>query len=98
MILTSKLIGLRQILFFDNFWQLLLQRLFFRKTALHVYRLGSLEFIVDHSAGDANGVREVIVSQMYRGLIPKMALEKNIALVDIGSYTGGTTTSCIHGL
>ena len=74
----TKLAGFRQIMRFDNRWQLLLDRLVFARTRLNVYRRGEIEFIIDHSAGDAPGIREVFVSGMYRDLIRSLRLGPNI--------------------
>lgn len=89
MSLATKMQGLRQIFFFDNRWQLFWDRLFFRKTTLNVYRLGPLEFIVDHAAGDTNGTRHVLASNMYKKFLVKMQLLAKIKVIDCGANGGG---------
>lgn len=85
----TRLNGLREIAIFDNRWELLINRLFFRKTTLTVHRLGNLEFIVEHQAGDANGVRNVIASGMYRELLPKCLWDCDVSVLDLGANAGG---------
>jgi hypothetical protein len=58
---------------------------------LSVYRLGKLEFIIDRAGGDANGVRDVIVSGMYRDLLKHAHLSNQypLSVIDLGSNGGG---------
>ncbi len=92
----DRWMGLKEIWHFDNRWQLILHRLFFQNTSLHVYRLGALEFLVDHLGGDAVGVRNTIVSRMYRDAIEKMQLPKPMSLIDIGANGGGVPMLLSH--
>jgi FkbM family methyltransferase len=89
MSLRNKLNGFREIWYFDNRWQLLLNRLFFRDERINIYRLKGMNILVDHFAGDANGAREVIVSPMYRQFIPQMKLDSPVNVLDIGANNGG---------
>ena len=85
----NKLQGIKEIWHFDNRWQLLIARLFFRHELINVYRLKGMNILVDHAAGDANGARETIVSPMYRQFLPRMKLGKAINVLDIGANNGG---------
>jgi FkbM family methyltransferase len=89
MSLRNKLNGFKEIWHFDNRWQLLLNRLFFRHERINIYRLKGMNILVDHRAGDANGAREVIVSPMYRQFIPQMKLDAPANVLDIGANNGG---------
>lgn len=46
MSLVNKILGLKAMFYFDNFWQLVLSRLLFRRTSLVVYRRKGCEFLV----------------------------------------------------
>ena len=85
----NKLNGFKEIWYFDNRWQLLLNRLLFRHERINIYRLQGMNILVDHLAGDANGAREVIVSSMYRQFIPQMKLDAPVNVLDIGANNGG---------
>ncbi|HET8612494.1 MAG TPA: FkbM family methyltransferase [Sphingomonas sp.] len=81
--------GLTQVWKFDNRWELLIHRIFFRSTGLTTYRLDGLEFVVDHKGGDENGTRACLVSDMYRGLVAAMKFDGPVTLLDIGANGGG---------
>ena len=89
MSVTTKLNGIREILAFDNRWQLLADRLFFRKTSLTIYKKGTLEFIVDVAGGDVNGVRSAVASGMYRDMLPPELWSSDISVLDVGANAGG---------
>ncbi len=89
MSLTTKLNGFKEIWYFDNRWQLIINRLFFRRERINIYRLKGMNILVDHLAGDANGAREIIVSPMYRQFIPLMKLAAPVNVLDIGANNGG---------
>jgi FkbM family methyltransferase len=89
MSLASKLRGLHQVLAFDNGVHLLLQRTLFRREPLAVYRMGSLEFVVDHSAGDASGVPDVLTRPMYADHLEHLTPRHAVNLLDLGANAGG---------
>lgn len=89
MILRNKINGIKEIWQFDNRWQILLTRLLFSNEKINVYRYKGLEILVDHSAGDANGAREVLVSDAYRKHIKQMKLDAKVNVLDLGSNNGG---------
>lgn len=89
MSLKTKLDGIKQIWKFDNRFQLLVMRFFFPKESLNTYRYKGIEFITDHLNGDANGAREVLITEMYRKFLPKMNLSNQVNVLDIGANNGG---------
>lgn len=89
MSVESKLQGIRQILKFDNRLHLILQRLIFRGDRLGVYRMGPLEFVVDHTAGDASGAPDVLTRPMYADYLPQLAQRQPASVLDIGANAGG---------
>lgn len=86
--LARKLGGLRQIMRFDNRWQVIAQRLLFSRTSLYVYRRGTLEILVDHSHGDVVGLRDCFNLPMYRQFLPQLALKSPLRALDFGSHIG----------
>lgn len=89
MSLATKLRGLRQILHFDNRLHLVLQRLFFRADTLGVYKMGGLEFVVDHAAGDPSGAPDVLTQPMYADHLAHLTPADAVNVLDIGANTGG---------
>jgi FkbM family methyltransferase len=87
--LGNKLKGIRGLLPFDNRWQLIFDRLFFKESSLLVYKIGNVEFLIDHNAGDHNGTRLCLVSDIYTRFLPKMDLDKTISVFDLGANGGG---------
>jgi hypothetical protein len=85
----NKINGVKEIWHFDNRWQLVLSRLFFSSEKLNVYRYKGLDILEDHSAGDANGAREVLTSSMYRQFLSLMNLSGEINVLDLGTNNGG---------
>ncbi|MGB7924616.1 MAG: FkbM family methyltransferase [Pyrinomonadaceae bacterium] len=89
MSIKSKVEGIRAIWRFDNRWELLLSRTVFRNDNLNIYRIKGMEILVDHGAGDPNGARHVLVSQMYQHLLGHMKLQGAINVLDLGANGGG---------
>jgi len=89
MSIKSKLDGLRVIWKFDNRLQLLVARLFFPREPNTSYRLGNVQFLSDHSAGDANGARELLATPMYRRFVDQMRLTPPLRVFDVGANNGG---------
>jgi FkbM family methyltransferase len=86
--LRTKLAGLRQLFAFDNWPELILDRLF-RRQAADIYILDGRPILVDYSGGDASSTRDVIVSPMYRSLLSHLAPSTIKAVVDLGANSGG---------
>lgn len=89
MSIQNKIRGIREIWRFDNRWNLVLNRIFFSREPLNIYRLGGIEFVTDHTAGDANGAREVLTSDMYSKFLSKMDLSGGMKVLDVGANNGG---------
>lgn len=89
MSLQTKVRGLKEVWQFDNRLWLALTKIFFPQENLQVYRYKGLEILTDHSAGDANGAREVLTSPMYRRFFPQMKLDGGVNLLDLGANNGG---------
>jgi len=89
MSLRTKINGLRDVWKFDNRVWLTVAKTLFREEKLQVYRYRGLEVLIDHAAGDANGAREVLTSQMYRRFLPKMKFERAATILDLGASNGG---------
>lgn len=87
--LKNKIRGINEIWQFDNRWHLALTRLFFPKETTQFYRFKGLEILIDHSAGDANGAREVLTSDMYRKYLTPIKNKSKITVLDLGSNNGG---------
>jgi FkbM family methyltransferase len=87
--LGNKIRGLKEIWQFDNRWQIALNRILFPTEPLQVYRYKGLDILIDHSAGDANGVREVLTSDMYRRYLPEIKLQGRLNVFDLGANNGG---------
>lgn len=86
---STKINGLKDIWQFNNRWHLIFTRLFFPDQKLIFYKYKNVEFVTDHSAGDANGAREVVTSNMYKDFLPLMNLPKKIKVLDLGANNGG---------
>ena len=86
---SNKIGGLREILRFDNWPELVLKRTLFTANPLAVYRAGGMDILVDHGGGDENGVREAMVSPMYRNLIAGLSFHAPINVMDLGANVGG---------
>lgn len=89
MSLSNKINGVREIWQFDNRWQILMNRLFFASENINIYRFRGLEILIDHSAGDANGARELLTSDMYLKFIRHLDLGASVKLLDLGANNGG---------
>jgi FkbM family methyltransferase len=89
MSLTNKLEGVRAIWRFDNKWELLLSRTLFRSHPLTVYRYAGMEILVDHGADDPSGLRNVLVSPMYRQFLGGIEAGGPLNVMDLGASAGG---------
>ncbi len=87
--IATKLQGIKELWRFDNRWSLIVSRLFFPGRSKLIYEYRGLEFLTDHAAGDANGARDLLVSDMYREHLRRMTLPKELNVLDIGANNGG---------
>lgn len=86
MSLQTKINGLKEVWQFDNKIWLTVTKTFFPRETLQIYRYKGLEILVDHAAGDANGAREVLTSQMYRRFLPQIKRGGAFTVLDLGMY------------
>lgn len=85
----NKIRGLKEVWQFDNRLWLILTKMFFPREKLHIYRFNGMDILIDHSAGDANGAREILTSPMYRRFLPQMKFDDAINVLDLGANNGG---------
>lgn len=85
----SNLGRLRELLQFDNRWQLIAERLLFRGTHLQVHRINGVEMIVDHRGADAGSIRTCVAGTMYRRFVAQMKLGQCLTVADFGANVGG---------
>jgi FkbM family methyltransferase len=85
--IRNKFNGLREIMKFDNRLHIIVSRL--SRQPLTIYRLRDICFIEEHTAGDANGARHLLTSDMYRVYLKRMRLPSNPTIVDLGASNGG---------
>ncbi len=85
----NKIAGLRALWQFDNRWQLIISRTFFPRESLLTYKKDDLEFLVDHAAGDHNGTRLCLISDIYTRFLLAMDLGETISVFDLGAKGGG---------
>jgi FkbM family methyltransferase len=81
--------GFRAIWTFDNRYELIARRVFFRRTGILTYRKGDMEIVVDHHGGDETGTRECLTSPMYPALLKDLTLRGPLTVFDIGANGGG---------
>lgn len=89
MSLKNKINGIKEIWQFENRWHLLFNRIFFSQEKINVYRYKHFEILIDHSAGDANGAREILTSDMYRKYVANINLSDPVNVLDLGANNGG---------
>lgn len=73
---------------FDNKWQLAISRLLFRRFPLNIYYYDGMALIVDHGAGDAPGIHDVLVRDMYRDRLRGAVLRGPLNVIDLGANAG----------
>ena len=87
--IRGKVNGLIETWKFDNRWQLLADELLAGR-ALKIYRLKGIDVIADHRTGDhLGGVRGVLASDEYRGLLREIPVETVRTVMDLGAHVGG---------
>jgi FkbM family methyltransferase len=84
----NKFVGLRALWYFDNWFELWIDRVFLRSKEQVIYRIGQIEILVNHAAGDAIAVREVLTSAMYRRFFPHLKLGTPANVLDLGANCG----------
>lgn len=74
---------------FDNRFELILNRTFFCKNGVNVYRMKGMQIIIDHEGDDENGTRAALVTDMYKRHLSRLSYEKPINILDLGANGGG---------
>jgi FkbM family methyltransferase len=87
--LRGSIFGLIDLFKYDNWFQLLISRLFFRFRGTNVYFFKGLKIIVNNSAGDLAGLNSCLFTEMYFKLIKKIKIPEKPIILDIGSHIGG---------
>lgn len=87
--ISGKLSGLKSLLAFDNFVQLVVERVGFPKTKSVIHRIDGMEFLVDYGAGEQNGTRACVGDLSYACFTSQMALKGPIKVLDLGANGGG---------
>lgn len=88
----TKIEGLSACLHFENSLQLILSRLFFRKSRFVAHRLGEVQFVADQQGGDECGLRPCLIEGMYEPFLQATGLFKaqsSLWVVDVGANAGG---------
>ena len=85
-----------QICAFDNWAEMLVQRIFFRRTQVQVHRLGKIQAVVDHRGADAGSIRTCLCTPMYTQFLDNVQLPRSISVLDIGANVGGFTLLLAH--
>jgi FkbM family methyltransferase len=88
-LLANRIGGLRAVWQFDNRYQLVLNRLLFRRTGLTVYTMHGRDIIIDHRGGDEHGLRICITTDMYSKYLGSMQLGSGVTVLDLGANAGG---------
>jgi hypothetical protein len=83
--LRNKVARLRAIWRFDNRIELFLNRILYRNFGLNIYRMKGMDILVNHSAGDECGAREVLISPMYQQFFINMKMTSPINVLDFGA-------------
>jgi len=87
--LRNKLAGFREILHFDNWFEIALHHLLRRPDALAVYRFGGFEALVLRADGDANGLRRCLATDQYSQFLDVISTPRRVRIADLGAHTGG---------
>lgn len=80
---------------FGNGFQVLINRLIFRKTGPTIYHHENLTFLVDHEAGDQDGPRACVFPGLYDPFLNATDLRGEVSFVDLGANAGGFVLSLL---
>jgi FkbM family methyltransferase len=89
MSIANKIEGLKQIKRFDNAFYLIFSRIFFPQESINIYKYKGFQILIDHSAGDANGAREILTTEMYRTYLSDLEVKDKLNVLDLGANNGG---------
>lgn len=74
---------------FDNWFQILVSRLFFRASPAIFYRYKGLHVLIDHARGDQDGARSCLVPGLYDPALDEFDRDHPLRILDLGANTGG---------
>jgi FkbM family methyltransferase len=94
--LRNLMAGFTSLRVFDNWLQVLVNRLLFRHEALVIYRLGRLRLLVDHDGGDQNGTRACLSGDMYGRYFDCLPKVSPLCVLDLGANGGGLPLALWH--
>jgi FkbM family methyltransferase len=80
---------------FSNPFQILINRALFGDTGPTVYRHGSMQFLVDHNAGDQDGPRSCVEPGLYDPFFDAMYWNGPVTFLDLGANAGGFVLSLL---
>lgn len=90
--MNKKIQKFIELLKFDNWFELLISLVFFRRSNIYTYRYKGVSALVDHSSGDQDGVKVCLVPGLYGAffdeIFPKIG-NKPLIILDLGANTGG---------
>ena len=93
--LANYAYGFADLLKFDNWTQLLVNRLFFRGQSLVVYKFKGMEVLIDHDAGEQSGTRDCLLTDMYSRYFHLLPKDRPLNVFDIGANGGGLPLSLL---
>ncbi|MBL9114231.1 MAG: FkbM family methyltransferase [Verrucomicrobiaceae bacterium] len=91
--LSHLLSGLSELFKFDNPVALFVNRLFFRKQGLTVYRCKGMDILIDHDGGDQHGTRACLTGDMYSRYFKWLPRDRPLRVLDLGANGGGLALS-----
>lgn len=85
----SKINGFLELMYFENWCSLILQRILFRRQRFNLYQYKSLEMICDSYSGDNGSIRGCLATKMYKQFLESISLNGKLCVMDIGANVGG---------
>ena len=74
---------------FDNYIEIFLGRVFFRKSSLKVLRIGDIQAVVDHRGADTASICHCLGTDAYKQFLSLIDLSGSLNIADIGANVGG---------
>jgi len=94
--MTGRLNRIKTYFQFDNYWELLLGRLIFRKTSIKVLRIGTIQAVVDHRGADTASICHCLGTDAYKQFLSQINITGSINVVDMGANVGGFSLLIKH--
>jgi FkbM family methyltransferase len=88
---AGKWVGLRRLFHFENWVQLLANRLMFSRTKSVIHRVDGMEILMDYSVGEQNGTGSCVAHMSYAAFVQSFDIPRKHALkiLDLGANGGG---------